>query len=250
MIEFQIIPVLDLLKAEAVQAYKGERNEYRPLKSKLFESSNPLKIAEQLTRLGFYDIYIADLDSIMHRKPNLALISKILKIPGIQIILDPGIINKEDLLRFSSLRIKKLILGLETIEGIESIKEGIKIFGSNKIIVSIDLYKGRILSKSEELNSIDPIGFTDSLKNMDVEEIILLDLFRVGQKLGGIPLNYHKIRKNFSASILVGGGIRDLEDIKGLIQNNFNGALIATSLYDGTIDVEELKNILKISSSR
>ncbi|MFX1488341.1 MAG: HisA/HisF-related TIM barrel protein, partial [Promethearchaeota archaeon] len=74
-----------------------------------------------------------------------------------------------------------------------------------------------------------------------IYEIILLDLFRVGQKLGGIPSSYIDLKEAFKGNIFVGGGIKDYQDLLLYKQTNFAGVLIATALYDGTINIEKVR---------
>lgn len=243
MLSFKIIPVIDLLRSEAVHALKGERVKYQPLKSKLFNSSNPIKIIEVLRRkFNFQEFYIADLDAIVYKNPNIKLLSKMLEIPHIKIMLDPGIKNKEDLFLYSNLKMNKLILGLETIQNYSVIKESLNLLGSNKTIVSIDMYDGKIISNILSLKNQNPIKIIDVIEHIGVKVVILLDLFRVGQKLGGIPPLYLEIRDRFKGDILVGGGIKNLEDIKKYREEKFSGILIATALYDGSLNFEDFKD--------
>ena len=73
MKNFNVIPVLDILNSEAVHAVKGERNKYKPLKSKLFNSSDPLEILKILSyNFQFTEIYIADLDAIIKKKTKFS----------------------------------------------------------------------------------------------------------------------------------------------------------------------------------
>ena len=242
MSSFKIIPVIDILDSKAVHAIKGERAKYKPLKSKLINSSDPIEIIKVLKqKFNFREFYIADLDAIIKYSPNLEILSTILKIPEIDVILDPGIKDKEDLLKYSKYKIKKLILGLETINGYNVINEGLRILGKYKLIVSLDMFKGKIISKIKDLRNQNPINVVNKLKRFGVKELILLDLFRVGQKIGGIPPVYLKILKNFKGAVLVGGGIKDLMDLTSYYNNKFSGVLIATALYDGSIKIDKLK---------
>ena len=102
------------------------------------------------------------------------------------------------------------------------------------------MFKGRIISNIKEFRGQKPIKLVKILNDMNVKEMILLDLFRVGQKLGGIPSLYLEVRNQFQGNILVGGGIKDLNDIVLLYNHNFSGALIGTALYDGSIKINEL----------
>ncbi len=246
MSNFRIIPVIDLLNSEVVHAIKGERNKYKPLRPIFIDSSNPLKIIECIEKIfNFKEIYVADLDSIINRKPNIELLLKILENSKLKMMLDPGIINTQDIFKFSKLKINKLILGIETLNNINVISDAISILDPNRIIVSIDMYQGRIISNNEKFSTQNPISLINQLINFGIKEFILLDLFRVGQKIGGIPPLYLEIQKNLSTSILIGGGIKEIEDIYELIRYEFDGVLIATALYDGTIKVDEMKNLIK-----
>jgi len=245
MCGFRIIPVIDILNSKAVHAKRGERTKYKPLKSELFKTSDPIKIIKILNhQYNFKEIYLADLDAIIKKTPNYEIISKIAEFKNLKIILDPGIVKSEDLLKFSRFKIKKLILGLETINNFEVIRDSLKIFSIDEIVISVDMFKGRIITKIKELKNESLISTVLRLKNLGVRELILLDLFRVGQKLGGIPPLYLKIRRIFDGDILVGGGIKNIDDLLNYNRENFSGVLLATALYDGSINIEKL-NIIK-----
>jgi len=244
MKKFKVIPVLDILNSEAVHAVKGERNKYKPLKSKLFNSSNPVEILKVLRyKYQFNEFYIADLDAITNRKPNIHLLTKILKISGINILIDPGIVDFKDIQQYSKYEIKKLIIGLETIQSLGIIREALALLGQKNLIISIDMYKEKILTKATGLKNITSLEIINRIESLGVKKIILLDLFRVGQKIGGIPQQYLEIQDSFNGDIYVGGGIKDYKDILNYKQQNFTGILIATALYDETLNIEKVRNI-------
>ncbi len=244
MKDFKIIPVIDILNSEVVHAVKGERASYKPIKSKLFESSDPVKIIKVLeSKFKFDECYIADLDAIIKKNPNFTWLKEILDITGIDILLDPGISHFEDILIYAKYRIKKLILGFETIEDFNFIDEALKFLGQKRIIISFDMYKGKIISKNKDILVENPLKIIKNLEDIGIKEIILLDLFRVGQKLGGIPPLYLEILNLFTGNVLVGGGIRDYEDLLNYKKAGFSGVLIATALYDGTINIEKIRKI-------
>ena len=244
MREFKVIPVIDILNSEAVHAIRGERKSYKPLISKLFKTSNPLDILQVLAfNYEFKDFYIADLDAIINDKPNFHLLSNILKISDLNIMIDPGIGNNNDILHFSKFDINKLIIGLETVRSLEVIREALNIIGQNKLILSIDMYKEKVLSRAKKIKDKSPIEIVKIVEEIGVNELILLDLFRVGQKIGGIPEQYLKIQDSFGGNIFVGGGIKDYKDLLKYKEFNFAGVLIATALYDGTINIEKVRNL-------
>ena len=247
MHKFRIIPVIDILNSQAVHAIKGEREKYKPLKSVLINDSNPIRIALKLkNKYLFNEFYIADLDAILQKKPNIAIISKILDIPGVEIMIDPGIETKKNVEKYFKLNIKSLILGLETLRDLKVITECLNLFDTNKIVVSVDMYNEVIQTNIKELKNQDILKVVRKIEDLGIVNIILLDLFKVGQKMGGISALYLKIREQFNGEILIGGGTKDLQDIKDYKSNNFSGVLIGTALHDGSIKIEELRNFLKI----
>jgi len=170
-----------------------------------------------------------------------------LEIENIEIIVDPGIKSINDLKLYSEFKIESIILGLETIQKIKTIKESFKIFNKNKLIISIDMFKERIITKINKLKNLTPLTVVRKLEKIGIKNIILLDLFKVGQKIGGIPLLYLKIKKNFNGNVLVGGGIKNLNDVLFYYEKGFSGVLIGTAIYDGTINLNKLNMVTKIN---
>lgn len=246
MSNFKIFPVIDILNSTAVHAIKGERDNYQPLKSPLFNTSEPFDIVRNLKeKFNIKQFYLADLDAIIKQKPNFRILKKILEIENIKIIVDPGIKSINDLKKYLEFKIESIILGLETIQKIKTIKESFKIFNKNKIIISIDMYKERIISKINELKNLTPLTIVRKLEKIGIKTIILLDIFKVGQKIGGIPPLYLKIKKNFNGNVLVGGGIKNLNDVLLYYEKGFLGVLIGTAIYDGTINLNKLNMFTK-----
>ncbi len=244
MRSFRIIPVVDILNSQAVHAKKGKRENYKLLSSKLFSSTNPFRIIKCLRyKYGFKEIYLADLDAIIKKKPNFTLLSKISKIPDILILIDPGITSLEDIITFSQYNFNKLILGLETLNNLDLIPKCIRIIGAHKIIVSIDMYNEKVTTNIEDIKNDSLIEIVKKIEDLGIEEIILLDLYKVGQKIGGVPPLYLNIRNVFKKKILVGGGIKEYKDILNYSKCKFSGILIGTALYDGSIEIEKIRNL-------
>lgn len=242
MKKFKIIPVIDILNSRAVHAIKGDRENYKPLKSNLFETTNPIDIIKTLNnKYNFNEFYIADLDSILKQKLNIQILKQIGNIESVKTIIDPGIVTHEEIENFTQINFRALILGLETINNLETVNKSLEFLGSDRVIVSIDMYKGKILSNAKEFKNYPTLDVVEKIEMLGVKELILLDLFRVGLKLGGVPQLYKDILQNYNGNIYVGGGIKNLNDILQYKEEGFSGVLIATALYDGTVEIEKLK---------
>ncbi len=243
MKNFKIIPVIDILNSKAVHAVKGERNNYKPLKSYLFDSDDPIDIINILhQKYKFSYFYIADLDAIMKQDPNLDFLIKISKISSIKAMIDPGISLYNDILKYVNYNIEYIIVGLETISSIEILSNILNFSTQNKIILSIDMYKEKLLTNIDLFKNQNPLKIIKIIQDLGINQIILLDLYKVGQKLGGISPLYLDIREIFNGDIYVGGGIKDFEDIDNFYNNKFSGVLLGTALYDGSINIQKLVN--------
>ena len=245
MKDFKILPVLDLLNGVIVHAVEGERKNYKPLESYLFKKPEPNLIINLLfDNYKFNEFYVADLNAIMECKPNYEILLELLKIPNINILLDPGIRTLEDVNNFFSIGIKNLVLGLETLEDKDLIKDIIKLKALKSVFISIDMYSEKILTSVKEYQNETILDIIRDLEDLGASKIILLDLKKVGSKKGGIPTLYREIRKNFKGEIFVGGGIKDIDNVLDYYKSGFSGLLVGTALYDGSINLKELNALI------
>ncbi|MFW9928874.1 MAG: HisA/HisF-related TIM barrel protein [Candidatus Thorarchaeota archaeon] len=241
MQNFKVIPVIDILNSKAVHALKGERDKYKPLKTYLSESDQPIEIIRKLKHeFKFSTFYIADLDAITKKKPNLKFISEVSKMKGVEIMIDLGITHYEDLLKFKDYSLDYLIIGLETLGSMEILNEIVNSLGDRAIIFSLDMYNEKLITGINTLKKKTPLTIVNEIQDFGISQIILLDLYKVGQKLGGLSSLYLEIRKQFDGKIYVGGGIKNYQDIEMYFNYHFSGVLIGTALYDGSIDPHKL----------
>jgi uncharacterized protein related to proFAR isomerase len=73
----EVVPVIDILDGLAVHAVKGVRKNYKPIKSVLTASADPVKVATAFKGLGFKELYVADLNAITGNHDNFSVIKQI-----------------------------------------------------------------------------------------------------------------------------------------------------------------------------
>jgi phosphoribosylformimino-5-aminoimidazole carboxamide ribotide isomerase len=220
----------------------GEREKYRPLKSVLCASANPIDIALAFKSFGFNKLYIADLDAILGKRGNFTLYRKIKAETNLDLMIDAGINNIKKAEKVLEAGASNIIIGTETLNNISFIKQAIKSFNKDRVIVSIDLKEGKIMSKSEAIKSKDVLSLAKLLEEIGVTKIIILDLARVGSMRGVDFTIIQEILKKTSLKVLTGGGIRNINDLKELKDMGVSGALIATVLHRGMLTLNELKS--------
>ena len=82
----QVIPVLDLMIGQIVLAQSGNRDEYRPVHSRLTGSSQPSDVAQAIfNQTGCNQLYLADIDSFAGAAPNWRVYQELLDLSLIHI---------------------------------------------------------------------------------------------------------------------------------------------------------------------
>ncbi len=230
---FRIIFVIDILNGTAVHAVRGERSNYMPLRgSKICSSSDPLEIIREVMPK---EVYIADLDRLAQTGDNFDLIKKISRMK--KTMADIGAENMDNILHGMELA-DTLIVGTET-ASLEVIKNAAAVF-PGKINISIDIKDGRVLTNDPDMRK-EPFAVVKSLNDLNIRDIIILNLKKVGTS-EGIDADFLKDIVHISKhNILVGGGIRDMDDIKALEEIGVSGALVATALHIGSIPVDAVR---------
>jgi phosphoribosylformimino-5-aminoimidazole carboxamide ribotide isomerase len=237
----KIIPVIDVLNGIAVHGIRGERKHYQPLKSLLCNSADPLEIASTFESLGFSSLYLADLDAILEKTANFNVYSQIVTKTTLDLMVDAGIAGISKARKVLETGVSKIVIGSETLKSLDFVSQAISAFGKDKVIVSVDQKEGKMLSASETIASMDSVSFAQQLASLGVCQIILLDLDRVGTEYG-INLSLMKtILERTGVDVLVGGGIRSLQELEQLRTLSVSGALVATVLHNGKVTVDKLK---------
>ena len=238
----EIIPVLDILNGIVVHAVRGRREEYLPVTSTLCKSANPVDVALAFKSLRFNQLYLADLDAILSGLANFSLYRQIKADTGLELMVDAGIADLEKAMRVLESGVSKIIVGTETLNEPDFVKQVVESFGEDRVTVSLDLKEGEVVSVSEVIRSMSPLAVAKAFQKMGITRIIVLDLARVGTRKGVNVGILREILKKVKVEVLTGGGIRDIKDLQLLRHLGVSGVLLATALHSGKITAKELNS--------
>jgi phosphoribosylformimino-5-aminoimidazole carboxamide ribotide isomerase len=239
----KVIPVIDVLNGVAVHGIHGERKRYQPLESVLCKSADqPLDIASAFNSLGFNSLYLADLDAILGKPANFGIYRQIVTSTGLDLMVDAGIADITQAEEVLAAGVSRIVVGSETLGGLDFLGQAVKTFGADKVVVSMDLKEGKLLSASKTIAAMDAASFAQELRKIGVKQIIVLDLGKVGTEHGiNLPL-LKTILEMTGVEVLIGGGIRSFQELEQLRQLGVSSALVATILHNGKLEVDELKS--------
>ncbi len=230
---FRIVFVLDIYNRTVVHAQGGNRQNYQPIhkSSVLCNTSKPIEVIDAINPK---EVYIADLNilqGIGEHDTNFNDIRAVLQ--KVKTMLDPGISSLSDIGDTLSLA-SSVILGTET-ASMDTISRAASEF-PGRVNVSIDIKNGRILTRDPDMPN-DPIEVIGMLNDMDIRDIIILDMDRVGTSSGVDAQFLSTIAASSNHDVLLGGGVKDMSDIESLKDIGLKGALVATALHNGKIPI-------------
>src|SRR5262245_49050595 len=232
-----ILPVLDLLNGVIVRGVGGKREEYRPVVSQLVGSADVLSVARVFRdQLGLTRLYVADLDAILHQRPNREIYSA-LGHEGFELLVDAGLRNVDSAESVLAAGATSVIAGLETWPGPDELAALCRAVGTDRAIFSLDLKNGRPLGDLSRWRTVDPLAIAMGPVQAGIAELIVLDRVQVG--IGGGVTTADlcgRLLDSFpNLRVVTGGGVRDVTDLQALAAAGINGVLVASALHDGRL---------------
>ena len=221
------IPVIDLKQHQAVSGKSGMRDTYQPLNTVFASSADPVEIAQGLKLNGADEMYIADLDLIESKGHNIMDVKMVNTI--LPVMFDGGVKNCESFEFFLDYAYK-IIVPTETLESIEEMKKIFEKYPKERIVISVDVKNDELFTKHLGLNLAE---FKEILKELDPNEIILLDITGVGTEKG----YNRKLLEEFGdlkEKLIIAGGLN--KDSLGELESlGIKKVLIGTSLHSGEV---------------
>jgi phosphoribosylformimino-5-aminoimidazole carboxamide ribotide isomerase len=235
----RVVGVIDLKDGTAVHAVRGERKRYRPVRSVVGgDDGDAVALARGFgSVLGLEELYVADLDAITGDGDNRAVIAALAR--EARVMVDAGISEAHRARDLLELGAHRVVVGTETLRERDALDA---LLGVGRLVVSIDLHDGRLLSPDPGLRGLSALDAVNRLYHEALRELIVLDLARVGS---GTGLDLELIAELHEAfpeiELLAGGGVRDVADLRALADAGAAGALVATALHSGVIGPRELR---------
>ena len=236
-----VLPVLDLLEGQVVRGVAGRRADYRRLVSRLTSSSDPLDVARAIRNsFGLERFYVADLDAIIVRRPNLIVYRRLIE-DGFQLIVDAGLSEPDEAIKLRDAGVTQVIVGLEACRSPEDLASIGEVTAD--ITFSLDLMNGIPRRMNGSLGWSDqPHEIARQAVDAKAAAILPLDLADVGMETGGSTDALCRfIHDEFpTIRVIAGGGVRGRNDLIRLKELGVDAVLVASAIHDGKLTREDV----------
>lgn len=231
------------------------------IRGKNFESWRTIGSIMQLVRLYSLrqvdELIFLDVDAYQNKKLNLNLIKEFTDQCFMPIIVGGGIRTIDDIESLLKVGADRVSINSSFFFNDKIVKDGIKYFGSQCIIISIDykmINKKKIVYvKSGKHNTgIELKDYLKKVEQLGVSEIILTSIDHDGVMNGCDNKTINKVNKNFKFKVIGAGGVGKPEHVLETIKETNISAISCSSIFQFTNttpqDVKQylLKNKIKI----
>lgn len=221
---------------------------YNPLTAPLavqnIYTNNPVKLARTWQSLGASYIHVVDVDgatlgSMVHEE----LIAEMVQAVTIPIQVGGGIRSIKDIDHYLNMGIARVVCSTKAAQSLNFVKEAVDLFGSEHFVAGIDSRDGMVMIEGrEKLSSYNPISLALELKNYGVTRLIYTDVISSSMHRGPSLENSRELVTKVGMQIIIAGGITSFKDLEDISTLPIEGIIIASSLYNGTVDLSQAIN--------
>jgi phosphoribosylformimino-5-aminoimidazole carboxamide ribotide isomerase len=228
-----ILPAIDLKDGVAVRLTKGLMDS-----AKIY-SNEPWQVAKKFEEMGSKWLHLVDLNGAFAGEPkNLAQIEKIRQNCNLKLELGGGIRDVNTIKRYLDLGIDRVILGSIALKNPAFVKQMCKNY---RVVVGIDAIDGYTAVEGwAQKSTMRATDLAREFADVGVEAIICTDVGKDGT-LSGVNVEFTlEIARASKVDTIASGGVKDLHDIKLLLDTKeVAGVIVGKAYYEGTLELQD-----------
>jgi len=244
MLAKRIIPCLDVKDGRVVKGINFVN---------LRDAGDPVEQAKIYDREGADELVFLDITaSFEKRSPLIEVIKRTAEVVFIPFTVGGGIKNLEEIRLLLASGADKISINTSAVKNPNLIKEAVKEFGSQCIVVAIDAKKnpkGRwevYINGGRTPTGLDAIEWAKKVFDLGAGEILLTSMDRDGTKLGYDLALTKKIVETVKIPVIASGGAGNLKHLYEAFKIAGADAVLAASIFHyGKYSISQAKRYLK-----
>lgn len=236
----EIIPAIDIIDGKCVRLTQGDYSK------KTIYNKNPLDVAKQFEDAEIMRLHLVDLDGAKAGAvKNWKVLESIAGKTSLVIDFGGGIKTQTDVSIVLESGATYATVGSIAVKDETAFTTWLEKFGANKFILGADVKDEKIaVAGWIETTDIWIYDFIEKYVNKGVQQIFCTDVSKDG-KLEGPSLDLYKniISKFPDLHFIASGGVSSLHDVDELQQIGCKGVIIGKAIYEGRINLSDLKKL-------
>ncbi len=232
-----IIPAIDLRDGKCVRLIQGRYDH------QINYQDDPVKQARQFSSDGANWLHIVDLDGAKLGSPiNTDAISAIAALGLFKIEVGGGLRDEASIKKLLDIGVERVIIGTKAVSDFDWFSEMAEKF-SGKIVLGLDARGSKVATHGWTQDSHhNLLEFAAEAAKLPLAAIIYTDITKDGMMTGPNLERTKALIETIDMPIIASGGIKELGDIKKLVELGAEAAIIGRSLYEGTLKLSDAIN--------
>lgn len=237
----RIIPCLDVKDGRVVKGVN-----FVGLK----DAGDPVEVAKRYNEEGADELTFLDITASHEERDTIVhIVEQVAKEVFIPLTVGGGIRVLDDIYKLLNVGCDKVSINSAAIKRPEFINEGAKRFGSQCIVVAIDVKKrgdqyNVYLNGGRVDTGIDALEWAKEVVDRGAGEILLTSMDADGTKAGFDLSITEQISHAVNVPVIASGGAGTMEHIKEAFEHSADAALAASIFHYKEIDIMDLKRYL------
>ncbi|SHI61917.1 1-(5-phosphoribosyl)-5-[(5-phosphoribosylamino)methylideneamino] imidazole-4-carboxamide isomerase [Tessaracoccus bendigoensis DSM 12906] len=230
----QLLPAVDVQGGQAVQLVQGVAGTQK-------EFGDPLQAALRWQDGGASWLHLVDLDAAFGRGSNAELLRDIVGRLDIQVELSGGIRDESSLERALATGARRINIGTAALENPDWCDEVVARYG-DRVAVGLDVRGENLAARGWTTEGGAWTETLDRLVAAGCERFVVTDVNSDGMLTGPNVDLLTAVAERSGRPVIASGGIatlQDLADLRALVPQGIEGAIIGTALYVGRFTIEE-----------
>ena len=229
-----IFPAIDIIEGKCVRLAKGV------LSNKTIYENSPIEMAKIYQDAGFNTIHVVDLDATLGKGNNNYVLDLIRKKIDIKIEVAGGIRSKDAINDKINQGFDTIVIGTFAIKNIDDVLN-LKDSLIKKLSIALDIKDDQIVSHGWQKTNNQSLEYiVNRYNDRPIHSYFITDVANDGMLSGLNIKTFSSIKQLTNKHITIGGGVKDLNDLKLSKINGFNNVVVGKAIYENKITIESL----------
>jgi phosphoribosylformimino-5-aminoimidazole carboxamide ribotide isomerase len=238
----EIIPAIDVIDGKCVRLSQGDYD------TKKIYNESPVDVAKEFEASGIRRLHMVDLDGAKQGKIiNLKTLETVASQTNLRIDFGGGIKTTGDVESVSNAGATFFNIGSIAVKQPEVVEDWIEQFGASTILLGADVKDENIMIHGwQQSAGINIFNYISVYINRGIRNIFCTDISKDGLLQGTSTELYKKILEAFpQLHLIASGGVSAIDDVDELNAIGCSGVIIGKALYEGRIQLSQLKKYLQ-----